>query len=153
MKIHPIVEHLNSIVTVTLQTSYVGDGTDTTDKQRITSYGDPRINLAGTFQEPLGGPTTFTFPVADYYKGLTTEMANYPVRFMTQLPVALPGQPATVQGPLDCIVSDPVKAAEVWVTVMESTRIPNALTTLRAKTPAALTTLPDATVQELVYAV
>lgn len=145
MKIHPIIQHLNSVVTVTLQSSFVGDVTDVTDKSRISSYGDPKVNLAGTFTDPVGGAFTFAFPVVDYSKGVTTELYNYPVRFMTQLPIAALGQPATTQGPLDCITSDPVAAATAWVAVMD-TRILAVMTTLRGKTPAQLTTLPDATV-------
>ncbi len=145
MKIHPVVQHLNSIVSVTLQASFVGDPTDATDKQRIAAYGDPQVNLAGTFIDPVGGTFTFSFPVSEYYKGVTTGMASNPVRFMTQLPIGIPGQPAPTQGPLDCITSDPVLAATAWAAVMD-TRISDALATLRAYTPAQLTTLPDATV-------
>jgi hypothetical protein len=145
MKIHPVIQHLNSVVTVTLQASFVGDANDSTDKQRITSYGDPKVNMAGDFIDPVGGVFTFSFPVSEYYKGVTTELSNYSVRFMTQLPAGVPGQVAPTQGPLDCITSDPILAATTWSTVM-GTRIGATLTTLRAKTPATLTTLPDATV-------
>lgn len=145
MKIHPVIQHLNSIVSVTLQASFVGDPNDATDKQRISAYGDPKVNMAGTFIDPIGGIFTFTFPVVEYYRGITTELASYPVRFMTQIPTALPGQTAPVQGPLDCITSDPVLAATAWASIMDS-RITASLATLRAKTPVQLTTLPDATV-------
>jgi len=142
MQIHPVVTHLNSIVSITLQPSFVGDVTDASDKGRVAAYGDPQVNLAGNFLDPVGGVFTFSFPVIDYRKGITTELANTTVRFMTQLPITTP--PA-VQGPLDCITSDPVTAAGIWTTVMGS-RILASLTTLRAKTPAQLTSLPDATV-------
>ncbi len=52
MKIHPVVQHLGGTVTVTLQASFVGDSTDTTDKQRIGAYGDPFVNLGGLFVSP-----------------------------------------------------------------------------------------------------
>ena len=145
MKIHPVVQHLNSVVTVTLQASFVGDSTDVTDKTRISAYGDPKVNLAGTFVDPIGGTFTFVFPVSDYNRGITTELSSNPVRFMKQLPVASPGQTPYVQGPLDCVTSDPVLAATAWASVMD-TRITAALATLRALTPAQLSTLPDATV-------
>jgi hypothetical protein len=141
MKLHPVVQHLGGIVTVTLQASFVGDPNDTTDKQRISAYGDPKVNLAGTFT----GSPSFTMGSNEYYKGITTEMMNYSVRFMTQLPPAVAGQPATTLGALDCITSDPVGAATVWSTVMAD-RITQAMTTLRAKTPAQLATLSDSTV-------
>lgn len=145
MKIHPVVQHLNSVVTVTLQASFVGDSTDATDKTRIAAYGDPQVNMAGTFVDPVGGTFTFSFPVSDYIKGVTTELASNAVRFMTQLPATVVGQAPAVQGALDCVTSDPILAATAWVSVMD-TRIAAALATLRAKTPPQLTTLPDATV-------
>jgi len=140
MQIHPIVQHLNSVVSVTLQAMYVGDVNDETDKARIAAYGDPKVNLAGTFVDPVGGEFTFTFPISEYSKGITTELAATPVRFMTQLPVGV-----GTQLPTDCITSDPVAAATAWVTVMES-RIGIKMDLLRAKTPIQLTLLPDATV-------
>lgn len=140
MQIHPIVQHLNSVVSVTLQAMYVGDVNDETDKSRIAAYGDPKVNLAGAFIDPVGGVFTFTFPVSEFYKGITTELAAAPVRFMTQLPVGV-----GTQLPTDCITSDPVAAATAWVAVMDS-RIEAKMVTLRAKTPAQLTTLPDSTV-------
>jgi hypothetical protein len=148
MRLHPVVQHLNSVVTVTLQASFVGGSSaslDATDKSRIAAYGDPKVNLAGTFIDPVGGVFTFAFPVSDYNKGITTELSSSPVNFMTQLPVSVVGQPPVVQGPLDCVTSDPVAAATAWVAVMD-TRITDSLAVLRAKTPAQLTTLPDATV-------
>jgi hypothetical protein len=52
MKIHPVVQHLNGAVTVSLQASFVGDITDTTDRMRIAAYGDPLVNLGGLFISP-----------------------------------------------------------------------------------------------------
>lgn len=146
MLIHPVVQHLGGIVTVSLQASFVGDETDDDDKIRIAGWGDPKVNLAGSFSVQSGESTlTFAFPVAEYFKGVTTEMQNSTARFMTQLPVAALGQPATVQGPLDCVTSDPIVAAEGWASTMDE-RILFVVDLLRAKDPAQLTTLPDATV-------
>jgi len=148
MKIHPVVQHLNNIVTVTLQPSFVGDVTDASDRQRIAAYGDPIVNMSGTFTDSVS-MQTFTFSVAGstYNVGITTALSSSPVRFMSALPVALPGQPAVVQGTLDCITGStvtPVNAATAWAAEMD-TRILAAMTSLRAITPAQLTQLPDAT--------
>lgn len=232
-----------------LQASFVGDNTDTTDKQRIGAYGDPLVNIAGTVvgtalpaigtisltglptlaqtfavgnqtftwvasgtstgnvvlgvdvpaclanivtsinrdlagivsaetisttvvvtavalgvagnalnfvdassnlsmdgNGKLGGTQagrdvlTFRFGAAEVWKGVTTQMAASPVRFMTQLPLG-----STGQGPTDAIVADPVEAATVWTEEMVI-RISDAMTTLRAKSPSQLITLPDSTV-------
>lgn len=145
MKLHPIVQHLNGIVMVTLQAQFVGDATDATDKQRISAYGDPKVNMAGTFVDPLDGTFTFQLGAPEVYKGITTELLSNNVKFMTQLPIGIPGQPTPSLGALDCITSDPTRAAGVYNTVM-ATRITASMTTLRAKTPTQLTTLPDATI-------
>lgn len=249
MLIHPVVQHLNGAVTVTLQASFVGDGTDATDKQRIGAYGDPLVNLVGTIVDTahpaigtitlaglpslsdsfvigsqtftwvasgtalgnvvigvdaaacatnivtsisrdipsvataervgstvivtavtpgvngnslnfteastnvtmdgsgkLGGTTagrdalSFQFGAAEVWKGVTTQMAATPVRFMTQLPFG-----STGQTPYEAIVADPVIAATVWVATMAS-RISAVMTDLRAKSPSQLVTLSDSTV-------
>jgi hypothetical protein len=49
------------------------------------------------------------------------------------------------QGPLDSIVSDPIHAATVWASVMD-TRIAAAMAVLRAYNPPQLVSLPDATI-------
>lgn len=249
MKIHPVVQHLNGAVTVALQASFVGDNTDTTDKQRIGAYGDPLVNLVGTFSDTakaaigtitvsglptstqtfvvgnqtftfkasgtatgdvvigidaaatagnivtsltrdlsglvsaeqisttvvvtavtpgvasnaiifteastnvsmdgsgsLGGTLagrealTFQFGAAEVWRGITTQMAATPVRFLTQLPQGSAGQGST-----DAIVADPVAAATVWVDSMV-TRLGDAMTLLRAKSPSQLISLSDSTV-------
>jgi hypothetical protein len=145
MQIHPVVQHLNGQVMVTLQPSFVGDADDVTDKARILAYGDPKVNLGGTFVDPLDNTFTFALGTPELYKGITTEISNFTAKFMTQLPVGTPGQPAPQQGVLDCITSDPVHAATSYSTVM-STRILDSLTILRAKTPPQLSSLPDSTV-------
>ena len=144
MLIHPLVQQLNSVVSVTLQPSFVGDSTDTTDKQRIAAYGDPKVNLGGSFTDPSDS-FTFTMLSAEYWKGISTELNCNTARFMTQLPPSIPGQPTPKQGPLDCITSDPVHAATYWTTAMQ-TACGVTMNALRAKTPPQLSSLPDATV-------
>lgn len=145
MFLHPVVSHLGGIVSVTLQASFVGDGTDAADKQRISAYGDPQVNMAGLFVDPDDNTYSFSLGSQEVYRGVTTELLLYPVRFMTKLPDSTIGQPPTVQGPLDAIVANPVRAASVWSAVMAD-RITQTMTTLRAKTPAQLTTLSDSTI-------
>lgn len=145
MLLHPVVSHLGGIVSVTLTGSFVGDDTDATDKQRISAYGDPLVNMAGTFVDPDDEAFLFVMGAPEVYRGITTQLLNSTARFMTKLPVSPAGQPATTLGPLDSIVADPVRAATVWSIVMTD-RIDQAMTTLRAKTPAQLTSLTDSTI-------
>ena len=144
MLIHPLVQQLNSIVSVTLQATFMGDATDSTDKQRIAAYGDPKVNMGGVFVDP-NSTFTFSLMAAEYWKGITTELSVNTVKFMTQLPAPVAGQPTPKQGPLDCLTSDPVLAATIWTSVMQ-TNCAAAMANLRAKTPPQLTSLPDATV-------
>lgn len=146
MKIHPVVVQQAGIVSVSMQATFVGDSTDSTDKQRIVAYGDPLVNLGGLFTDPANTPFSFTFPASQLYVGLTTQMASYTARFMTTLPVAtMPGWPTPAQGPLDCLCSNPVEAATVWAAAIEAQAL-TVMTTLRAFSPAQLVSLPDATV-------
>lgn len=151
MLIHPVVQHLGGTVTVTLQASFVGGqtgatgATDDSDKARIAAYGDPRVNLGGTFVDPTDALFTFQMGSQENLRGVTTEMMSYPAHFMTQLPITPAGSTPSVLGPLDCITSNPVKAATAWSAVMAD-RIGQAMTVLRAKTPPQLSTLPDSTV-------
>ena len=250
MKIHPTVQHLNGIVTVALQASFVGDSTDATDKQRIAAYSDPLVNLGGLFTSPSlpsigtitltgipnptetfaidtqlftwiasGTPTTgqvllgtdaptsaaniitaitaaalttvtasisgsaitvtamtngeagnqlafsdvssnmtmdgngtlggtqfgreaitFQMGSAEVFRGVTTQMAQTPVSFMTQLPLGSPGLL-----PTQSICSDPVNAAAAWCEQMDS-RISLVMTALRGNEPPQLVALPDSTV-------
>lgn len=137
MLLHPVIEHIGGKVTIRLETSFVGDPTDATDKQRIQAYGDPKVNLGGEFVDP--GDPAFTFQVStrEIFRGITTEMSNSPVYFS-----ATPLNPPSA---LDCINADPIRAATVWVTVMSS-RVTQAMTALRAKTPSQFLTLPDSTI-------
>ena len=142
MLIHPLVQQLNSVVSVTMQASYTGDATDATDKQRIAAYGDPKINLGGSFTDPAIPAFTFNMLAGEYWKGITTEMGLHTARFMTQLPSPQHGQPMPKQLPLDCITSDPVHAATVWAAAMQAL-CGTSMTALRAVVPPQLSTLPD----------
>ncbi len=168
MIVHPQVIHQNGIVTVTMLATFSGAPIDQTDQQRIVAYGDPSINLGGLFTDPNDGTFQFTFPASELYAGITTQMQGYAARFMVKLPlVPSPGsnwssfasttpynpfatssspssQPGG-QGQLDCLCSDPVRAATIWAAAID-TRVQAAMAILRAKTPAQLTSLPDATV-------
>ena len=145
MKIHPQVTHLNGVITVTLVPQFIGADTDADDAARISAYGDPQINLGGSFSD--GAPTPFTFVTGhpEVWVGLMQQMQYRPARFMTQLPTPQAGEPAPVQGPLDVITNDPVRAATTYATTVQA-RIAAAMTALRARTPVKLTTLPDLTV-------
>jgi hypothetical protein len=143
MKILAAVQQLNGIVTVTMEAQFIGDSTDATDQQRIAAYGDPQVNLSGMFTDPTNTAFTFSFPATQLFVGITTQMSSFPARFMTALPPGtLPWNPNPVQGQLDCLTTNPVRAATVWAAAMD-TAIATALTTLRALTPAALTSLPS----------
>ena len=144
MTIHPTVSELGGIVSVQLAALFTGANTDTTDRQLIQGYGDPQVNLAGLFTDPNQTSFTFTFPVNEQYVGITTQMPGYTVRFMTALPPVSFGQPQPLQGPLDCITTDPNHAATVWAATMQ-TRVAAAMVALRSKT-VPLTSLPDSTV-------
>ena len=140
MNIHPSVTHLNGIVTVALAAQFTGALTDADDRARISSYGDPLVNLGGSFSD--GDPTPFTLVTGstEVWVPLTTRMQDRAIRFMTQLPAG-----EGVVGPLDVITSDPVKAAGVYVPAIQA-RIAGIMASLRAKTPAKLATLSDSTV-------
>jgi hypothetical protein len=144
VKVHPVVTEQGGMVSVVMQTQFIGDSTDITDKQRILALGDPQVNLGGQMNDPVTPSFVFTFPATELWAGVTTQMSSYTTRFMTTLPPAvMPGTPVQYQGPLDCITTNPQHAATVWAETIQ-TRVEAAMTTLRAQaTP--LTTLPDAT--------
>ena len=146
MKIHPQVTHLNGVITVTLVPQFVQEATDADDAARISAYGDPQVNLGGSFSDGAT-PTPFTFVTGylEVWVGLMTGMQYRAARFMTQLPTPQAGDPIPAQGPLDVITNDPVKAATLYASSIQA-RILAVMTTLRAKTPAKLTTLPDLTI-------
>lgn len=146
MKIHPQVTHLNGVITVTLVPQFVQESTDADDAARISAYGEPRVNLGGSFSDgAIPTPFTFTTGHLEVWAGLMTSMPYRAARFMTQLPTPVAGEAIPVQGPLDVITNDPVKAATVYATAIQA-RVAAVMTALRTKTPAKLTTLSDLTV-------
>src|SRR5271169_42576 len=123
MRIHAVVTQANGVISVTLQAQFVGDATDITDKQKIAAFGDPLVNIAGSFTDPnsvTSPPFTFLFPQTEQYVGVTTQMSSYTARFMEVLPQApsQPGFPPPTQGPLDCITPNPSEAAQAWAFVV-----------------------------------
>lgn len=133
MKVSPTVTQANGIITIKLQATFVGDPTDASDKANIAAFGDPQVNLAGTFQDPNNLAFTFLFPATDVMVGVTTQMNSRPVRFMLALPCAgNPNQPAPIQGELDCVTQNPSEACEAYFTVM-CQRITQAMLILRQK--------------------
>jgi hypothetical protein len=144
MKIHPSINHTDGIVTVSLQAQFVGDATDDADRIKIQAYGDPKVDLGGTFVDPNDPSFVFSTGSSSVLVGITQDMHNNPVQLLTALPAAVPGKPAPVQGPLQVITPDPVRAVQIWRNAI-ITRIIASLTTFRAQ-GAPLTTLSDATV-------
>jgi hypothetical protein len=160
MKVSSVLSQKNGIISVQMIASFVGDSTDASDQARIAAFGDPLVDLAGLFTDPNNNTFSFTFPVSQLFVGITTQMQNFPARFMVQLPVVpFPGElfnpfaltqswnpfapgierndhlPHLRQGNLDSVNTNPSEAASVWVTQIEA-RITAAMTTLRALTPA-----------------
>lgn len=134
MKVTPTVTQANGIITVKLTATFVGDPTDDSDKALIAAFGDPQVNLAGTFQDPNNPAFRFLFPTTDQIVGITTQMLSFPVRFMLALPGPQnPNQPAPIQGPLDCVTQNPSEAATAWYNVMVQ-RITQSMNILRQKT-------------------
>ena len=55
MDVHPVVGQNSGVITVTIQTFFNGQpsaGQDSTDKALIAAFGDPLVNIAGTFTDP-----------------------------------------------------------------------------------------------------
>jgi hypothetical protein len=108
--------------------------TDSTDKASIAAFGDPEINIAGSFTDPLNPAFTFQFPTTQLYVGVTTALSSQVARFMLALPMAQnPNQPAPIQGPMDCITQNPSEAATAWFSIMV-TSIRQAMSALRTRT-------------------
>lgn len=144
MLLHPVVTHQNNIVNVQMTTKFTGEVTDAGDQQRIAAYGDPIINLGGTFVDPMDSSFSFSTAASDYYVKMTSEMSSKATRFFKSLPQTVSGQ-APVLAPLDVITTDPVRAATLYNSIIGD-RVNNAMVALRALTPASLTSLPDKTV-------
>ena len=146
MKLHTVTTQAYGIISVTIQASFVGDMTDANDKALIAAFGDPEVNIAGTFTDPNNTIFTFQFPTTENYVGVTTQLSSQQAQFMLALPTAVnPNQYnlAPVQGPMACITTNPSEAAAAWVNVVTS-RIIAAFSALRGKT--LVPTIPDVTV-------
>ena len=136
MLLTPIVTQANGIISVVIQATFVGGQTDASDKQKIAAFGDPVVQIAGNFVDPNNPSFTFQFPTTQLYVGITTQLSSYTARFMEALPGAQnPNQPAPIQGPLDCITTNPSEAAQAWTNIMimpGSGRIAQAMMQLRS---------------------
>jgi hypothetical protein len=148
MKLNAVVSQSNGIISVTIQALFVGDQTDATDKAKIAAFGDPQVNIAGTFADPSNPSFTFQFPTTELYVGITTQLSSYTARFMEALPSAQnPNQPAPIQGPLDCVTINPSEAAVAWANILMTPgtgRIAQAMMALRAL--MLVPTIPSTTV-------
>lgn len=119
MKIQAAVSQANGIITLRIQALFVGDATDANDKALIAAFGDPEINLAGSFTDPNNPAFTFQFPSTQNYVGITTQMSGVPANFMLALPQqGNPNMPAPIQGSMDCITINPSEAAVAWFNIM-----------------------------------
>jgi len=133
MQLHTVVTQANGIISLTIQPSFVGDMTDAQDKALIAAFGDPTVNIAGTFTDPTNTNFTFQFPTTEQYVGVTTQLSTQTVGFMLALPSGPPNQPAPSQGELQCITPNPSEAAVAWQSVVVA-RISQAMQALRSKT-------------------
>ena len=148
MKLNAVVSQANGVISVTIQALFVGDPTDPTDKQKIAAFGDPVVNIAGTFADPSNPTFTFQFPLTEMWVGVTTQLSSQTVRFMEALPSPVnPNQPAPIQGPLDCVTQNPSEAATAWANIMMAPvtgRIAQAMQQLRSQ--ILVPTIPPTTV-------
>jgi hypothetical protein len=134
MKVQAVVTQANGIISMQIQALFVGDMTDATDKALIAAFGDPEVNIAGTFTDPNNPAFTFQFPTTQNYVGITTQLSSQTARFMLALPQAQnPNQPAPIQGPMDCITTNPSEAAVAWFNVIVA-GIRQSMMALRAQT-------------------
>ena len=148
MKVHAIVTQANGIISIQLQCLFVGDPTDTSDKQKIAAFGDPQINIAGNFNDPNNPSFTFAFPLTEQWVGITTQLSSFIVRFMEALPGPQnPNIPAPIQGPLDCVTNNPSEACQAWANIMMTAgtgRIAQAMAILLSQ--VVVPTISDTTV-------
>lgn len=148
MKLTAIVSQANGIISVTIQPTFVGDPTDASDKAKIAAFGDPVVNIAGNFADPQNPSFTFQFPLTELWVGITTQLSSNTARFMEALPSNVnPNQPAPIQGPLDCITTNPSEAAQAWANVLMapgSGRIAQSMMQLRSN--MLVPTIPSTTV-------
>ena len=134
MKVQAAVTQANGVIQVKIQALFVGDMTDATDKALIGAFGDPEVNIAGSFNDPNNPVFTFMFPSTQNYVGITTQMSSQIAQFMMALPqVQNPNQPAPIQGAMDCITTNPSEAATAWFNVV-ATNIRQQMINLRSQT-------------------
>lgn len=149
MQINPILTQANGVISIVLQPAFVGSPSDASDKAKIAAFGDPVVNIAGSFVDPNNPSFTFAFPTTEMWVGITQQLSSQTVRFMEALPSNVnPNQPAPVQGPLDCITVNPSEAAQAWYYVMAqsgpNSRIGQAMAQLRSN--MIVPTLPSSTI-------
>jgi hypothetical protein len=119
MKVQAVVTQANGIISLRIQALFVGDTTDGTDKALIAAFGDPEVNVAGTFTDPNNPVFTFQFPTTQNYVGITTQLSSVSANFMLALPQQQnPNMPSPIQGPMDCITNNPSEAAVAWFNVV-----------------------------------
>ena len=138
MQVKAIVSQSTGIISVQIQALFVGDQTDQSDKQKIAAFGDPVINMAGSFADPSNPTFTFQFPTTELWAGITTQMSSVIARFMEALPSgANPNQPTPIQGPMDCVTTNPSQAATAWANILMTPgtgRIAQSMMQLRSQT-------------------
>ena len=132
MKVHTVITQANGIISLVMQPSFVGDITDANDKALIAAFGDPQVNIAGSYTDPNNTSFTFGFPTSELYVGVTTQLSSQVAQFMLALPSGPPNCPAPTQGGLSCVTSNPSEAAVVWQGAVV-TRIQAAFAALRSK--------------------
>lgn len=134
MKVQAVVTQANGIITMRIQALFVGDMTDAQDKALIAAFGDPEVNVAGSFTDPNNPSFTFQFPTTQNFVGITTQLSSVNANFMLGLPAPInPNQPAPIQGPMDVITTNPSEAAQAWFAVVVQ-GIRNAMLALRQQT-------------------
>jgi hypothetical protein len=134
MKVQAVVTQANGVISVKIQALFVGDMTDASDKALIAAFGDPEVNIAGTFTDPNNPAFTFQFPTTQNYVGITSQLSSQLARFMQALPqIQNPNQPAPIQGAMDCITFNTGEAATAWFNVVAAS-IRQAMMQLRSQT-------------------
>ena len=139
MLFHPQVTHLNGVVSLSFVVNFIGDATDIEDRERISSYGEPQVNLGGVFAN--GTAFQFRTGASEAWVKVINEMPQKTIRFMTQLP----STGNTTPGPLDVLTADPILAATIYAQQIQA-RVLTVMVELRQKVPAKFASLPDATI-------
>jgi hypothetical protein len=132
---------------------------DAIDQAYILAYGDPKVNLGGSFTDNSTIPAfTFKFSTPQEMVGITTQMQQVTARFYTVIPpvplhefpendwhihhpLSSPEENPPAVRPMDCITNDPERAAGVWVVAIQA-QCSAKMTQLREQ-PSPLVTLPD----------